>query len=396
MLNLLSDDVLINPYPHYATLREHAPVHWDAATNSWYVMRYREVYNLLSDSRLTSPSLRLRLPELSAEERMAVAPALEFFDTWMVFSDDPATLRLRKSIQRAFSPASIQALESEIASLAAAAIASLPGPGADLLAGLVRPFAMSTLAMLLGIARAEVSQVRDWSAGIMSFLDELNRSAFDRESTNSITRIINELSDYVTGTVLPRGDGLLTPVFRAMMRAGDADSKSIASTFAHVLTGGLDPIATTMGVGVIALHGSPEQRNALRAREIPYEHVVEEALRYDPPFHFASRQAAKAIGIGGTTIRPGERVALGLASANRDELEFTDAGTFNARRPQRPHLAFGRGHHYCLGSLLARREMTALLYHIETQLPTLQIVHSEVHRKPLFGAAGFQAIPIFI
>ncbi|WP_256942639.1 hypothetical protein [Bacillus sp. OV166] len=39
-----------------------------------------------------------------------------------------------------------------------------------------------------------------------------------------------------------------------------------------------------------------------------------------------------------------------MASANRDERKFTDASKFIIDRKPNPHLSFGFGIHFCLGT----------------------------------------------
>jgi cytochrome P450 len=161
-----------------------------------------------------------------------------------------------------------------------------------------------------------------------------------------------------------------------------------------LLTGSLEPLSSALGVLLVALHRHPEQRSALRKGILPYATAVEEALRYDSPFHLASRQATADITVGGRAIRRGDRVELVLASANRDERRFTEADEFDIRRKATgPHLAFGRGSHYCLGAALARQEMAALLRALDDQLPTLRIDMPRVSRRPAFGATVLATVP---
>ncbi|MFB4309498.1 cytochrome P450 [Actinomadura sp. GTD37] len=56
-------------------------------------------------------------------------------------------------------------------------------------------------------------------------------------------------------------------------------------------------------------------------------------------------------------VRAGEKVTLWWASANRDPGVFDDPDVFDVRRSPNPHLALGRGPHFCLGAGLARMEM---------------------------------------
>ena len=64
----------------------------------------------------------------------------------------------------------------------------------------------------------------------------------------------------------------------------------------------------------------------------------------------------------GVTIPKGDRVVSMLRSANRDEEVFGDPFTFDIGRTENPHVAFGGGGpHHCLGAMLARAEIRAVL-----------------------------------
>ncbi|KOG44800.1 hypothetical protein ADK38_46185, partial [Streptomyces varsoviensis] len=163
-----------------------------------------------------------------------------------------------------------------------------------------------------------------------------------------------------------------------------------------LLTGGIEPLGTGLAGTVLALHRSPGQLAAVRRGEIPHAHAVEEALRHDPPFHFAPRRASADLTVGGREIRRGQRVVLLLASANRDERQFPDGERFDARRGPVPHLAFGRGGHFCLGAVLARTQITTALRALERRLPELRLDVAAARRAPSFGKTILRPVPALI
>ena len=64
----------------------------------------------------------------------------------------------------------------------------------------------------------------------------------------------------------------------------------------------------------------------------------------------------------GVTIPKGDRVVAMLRSANRDEEVFDNPFTFDIGRTENPHVTFGGGGpHHCLGAMLARAEIRAVL-----------------------------------
>lgn len=90
--------------------------------------------------------------------------------------------------------------------------------------------------------------------------------------------------------------------------------------------------------------------------------AIEESLRHDPPVRFLMRTCTAEVSLHGEQIYPHEKVAFGLASANRDESRYDAPHEFRLDRPdQRGHLAFGGGPHVCPGAGLARLEARVAL-----------------------------------
>jgi cytochrome P450 len=87
--------------------------------------------------------------------------------------------------------------------------------------------------------------------------------------------------------------------------------------------------------------------------------AIEKLLRYESPLHVASgggRWAREPITLHDVTLEPGAPVRLLLGSANRDPAVFDDPDVLDFRRDAKPHLAFGKGVHFCLGAALGRLE----------------------------------------
>jgi cytochrome P450 len=391
---LLQESFLLDPYPLLAEMRRRDPIHWNPLTNAWYVTRYADVADLLVDPRLSSPSAEAELAAMPEGQRRIVAPVHDFFAYWMVFADPPYQSNVRGLLRQAFAPPAVEALQPRIMRIAAKAVTRFTTSGRDLMTDLAQPFALSTAAILLGIEEGEFAQVTLWSEELMAFL---NRSRLDLDQVRSTQQAIDELTDYVIGTVVPRAGGPVATVLRTGLNSGALDARAASATFAQLLTGGLEPVSNALGVALIALHGHPRQLLAVRDGEVPYSAAVEEALRFDPPFHSAPRQARTDITLGAARIRKGDSVILVLASANRDENEFADPDQFDVRRP-RPirHLAFGRGGHYCLGSFLARQEITALLRALDDLAPSLSVDVPGARRLPAFGATILRPVPAFV
>jgi cytochrome P450 len=117
--------------------------------------------------------------------------------------------------------------------------------------------------------------------------------------------------------------------------------------------------------------------------------AVEESLRLEPAAAEVDRYATVDAAIGGTAIPAGAFVAVSLAGANRDPVEFPHPDRFDPSRPNlRRQLAFATGPHVCLGMDLARLETCLAVGALLDALPDLRLDEASpppaglVFRKP--------------
>ncbi len=125
---------------------------------------------------------------------------------------------------------------------------------------------------------------------------------------------------------------------------------------------GSDTTKNALASGLQAFVANPEQIERYRDDEAVRSSAVEEVLRWASPVTFWTRSTKVDVEMDGITIPKGERVVAMLRSANRDEEVFDDPFTFDIGRAENPHVTFGGGGpHHCLGAMLARAEIRAVL-----------------------------------
>ncbi|HXL61808.1 MAG TPA: cytochrome P450, partial [Mycobacterium sp.] len=125
---------------------------------------------------------------------------------------------------------------------------------------------------------------------------------------------------------------------------------------------GSDTTKNALASGLQAFVANPAEIERYRAQEALRASAVEEVLRWSTPVAFWTRSAKVDVEMDGVSIPKGDRVVSMLRSANRDEEVFDDPFTFDIGRSDNPHVAFGGGGpHHCLGAMLARAEIRAVL-----------------------------------
>ena len=131
----------------------------------------------------------------------------------------------------------------------------------------------------------------------------------------------------------------------------------ILGTLRLLMIAGIDSVWSGIGSAIWHLATHPEDRKRLVADPGLLPTAIEEFLRAYSPVTMA-REVVKEKTLSGCPFQPGGQVLLSFPAANRDPSKFAEADRVLIDRAENPHVAFGLGRHRCLGSNLARMEMT--------------------------------------
>jgi pimeloyl-[acyl-carrier protein] synthase len=121
---------------------------------------------------------------------------------------------------------------------------------------------------------------------------------------------------------------------------------------------------------------------------------VEECLRFDSPVQFQGRVALADTECAGVSIRRGQLVLPILGAANRDPAHFPDPDRFDVSRHPNFHLAFGHGHHHCVGAELGRVEAQIAFKILLTELKTLELLPVDLRHRENFNMRCYQNLPV--
>jgi cytochrome P450 len=158
-------------------------------------------------------------------------------------------------------------------------------------------------------------------------------------------------------------------------------------------TAGHDTTKNALAGGIQALAEHPAEYEKLKRNPDLVPSAVEEIVRWTSPVNYMKRVVAEDLEFRGQKLRKGENLVLFYASANRDESVFEDPYTFRIDRDPNPHLAFGIGEHFCLGTHLARQSQRALLREMIGRIDTLEVAGDPVQIASSF-VVGLKRLPI--
>lgn len=374
-----------DPYPAYAWLREHAPVHrttLPSGVEAWLVTRYADARGALADQRLSkNPGHH---SERAAHGRGKVGIPGERsanLMTHLLNIDPPDHTRLRRLVSQAFTPRRVAAFEPRVQELAdqlvdaiAAKPAGADGGAADLIHEYAFPLPIYAICDMLGVPSEDQDDFRDW-AGMM-----IRHGGGAR---GGVGRAVKKIRAYLAGLIHRKrqdpGDDLISGLIRASDHGEQLTENEAAAMAFILLFAGFETTVNLIGNGTYALLRHPAQRARLREAAVRGDTgllatAVEELLRYDGPVELATwRFATEPLTLGGQRIGKGEPVLVVLAAADRDPAKFGRPDVLDLGRRDNQHLGYGHGIHYCLGAPLARLEGQIALGTLFRRLPDLQL-----------------------
>jgi cytochrome P450 len=386
------DSYYQDPAGFFARLRDSQPVaqawmpHYGPV---WIVTRYADVRAALTDPRLAKDVHRW---PGGARSRPSEATGVH---AHMLHSDPPEHTRLRRLVQKAFTPrrAALRPRAEGIAAGLLDELAPASGEVIDLLGRYARPLPVAVICELLGIPAAD----REWI--------RITVTAYDDRAEHE--RVERELAAYFTELIAAKragpGDDLVSALVFARDDAGadgTADGLTgteLVSTVFLLVMAGFDTTVNLIASGTLALLTHPEQTARLRQDSSLLPAAVEELLRFTSPVNHANdRFTTEDVPIGGVVIPAGEWVLPALSSADRDPAQFPDPDRLDLGRDTSGHVAFGHGVHHCLGAPLARMEAEVALGALLDRFPdvSLAVAPEELRWRPVSLMNGLESLPV--
>jgi len=346
--DIYTTDAIVDPYPHYARLRQRGPVVWLPRHRAYALPRFTECKATLRDDTTFVSEKGVALNRLT--NRLSRGTTLS--------SDGADHDQRRKLVAHRLLPRALRGIDDSVREQAARVVdIALARGHVDGVEDLARALPMAVVPDLIGWPRDQRDHLLAWGGATFDILGPMNRHAI--KSLPSSLRMLRFARRVVRDRGLIEGS-----VGHEVLLAADAGKLShddCAPLMIDYIAPSLD---TTMSAIANALHlfaEHPDQWRLLREDPSRIPNAVNEVIRYESPLRAFSRLARHDTEIGGHPIRAGARLLVIYASANRDECEWDSPETFDIRRDATRQLGFGHGAHACAGQGLARMETQAML-----------------------------------
>jgi cytochrome P450 len=341
-------ELLRNPYPTYERMRETGRI-LTTPYGATIVHRYDDVRQIHLDHDAFSMGASGR-PQMQGGGAMGDFVMAET----MLTADPPDHERLRRVVNRAFTPRSIADLEPRIRQICRDLLAPLAkGEPFDIVADFAAPLPTIVIAELLGIPAEDGQQFRLWTEAITG------TDVRGRADRGQLGEFREQLRSYLGEQVERRKVAPTDDLIGRMVVANEeqlmSDVEVIAACVLLLIAGNETTMRLITNM-TLTLARHPDQLERLWADVDLVPPAVEETLRYESPVQMLFRGAKRETEIGDVKLERGQSVLTMLAAANRDPDAFPDADTYDVGRDDNLHVAFGHGIHFCLGAPLARRE----------------------------------------
>jgi cytochrome P450 len=391
--DLLDDEIVQNPSPYYAMLRDRYPCYWNERWRGWVFSRYEDVYNALHSQKFLAdritPWYQTRLNE---DERTRYKPTYEALRSFVVFTDPPDHTRLRRIFSRAFTPKAVQTMRAITEEYVHWHLDQWgDGMMVDLNAQFAYPLPANVIARIIGAPREDLDRFQHWAEAITTLL---LAGVGDETRIDRAQDALIEFKAYLKTLYDARIDKPRDDMMSWLMEVQRTDPLLTEDDVLHsciiLLNAGHETTQTLICNTLTTLLELPQEMEFLRRNPQHMRTAIEEGLRYNGPLKGTMRLAGEDMEIHGQRIRQGDRILLLMGSANRDPSKFADPERFLPTRDPNPHLSFSHGIHFCLGAPLARMEAEIAFNEILRRFPKMEVM-TDIRWEPRILGRSIQA-----
>jgi pulcherriminic acid synthase len=341
----------IDPYPLYERLRTTLPIVYDEPTDVWLVSRHADVKAALTHPDASSNNYTWQIGPLLGHT--------------IVSMDGCEHAQHRALLAPSFRSKALEVLEASINAVTADLLARMQGrTQVDLIAYFTAALPVRVMAHALGLPAEtckEVEQLKAWCAIGFAYMGNYRQDpALLTGGLSNRDSFYDFLQPHIDARRAEPKDDLISHLLAARIDDQPLSETFVRSYCAILMTAGSETSHGALANLLVNLLNEPGVKEAVMADPDLMDNALAETLRRNPPLQLVLREARAALKLPSGTIPAGATLACLIGSANRDPNHFSDPDVFDLWRTHQAtsHFAFGAGRHFCLGSMLARMEIT--------------------------------------
>ncbi|MBX9920269.1 MAG: cytochrome P450 [Mycolicibacterium frederiksbergense] len=370
-------------------MRDEAPLYHNEKYNFYALSRYDDVAPALPDWQTYRSGQGTTADILFSG--IEVPPGI------LLFEDPPLHDLHRKLLSRVFTPRRMMAVEDLVREFCSRALDPIVGSDRfDFVVDLGAIMPMRTIGYLLGIPEEEQQRIRDRNDTAITVAPNRDGDISPTIFQDAVAMFV----EYIEWRATHPSDDLMTDLLNAEIEEADGNRRKlergeVLAYTAMIAGAGNETTARLIGAMGQLLAEHPDQRHELVADPSLIPAAVEETLRFEPPSPVQARYVARDVEHHGHTVTEGSYMLLINASADRDPARHPDPDRFDIHR-KAPHLGFGQGIHFCLGSALARLEARVAFEEVLTRWTDWDVDYDNARRAHTSSVRGWAQLPVRI
>jgi pimeloyl-[acyl-carrier protein] synthase len=394
MINQSTDrstfNITKNPYSFYEEIRSIDRVYKGSFFKypGWYVTGYQEALTILKDNRFQT---RIPLPETTKKYETLK----DIQNQMMLFKNPPDHARLRMLVSHQFTSTSIDKYRPFIEKIAVNLLNNLKNKQKiDVISDFAFPFASLVIAKIIGIPDDDKSIFREWALSLIQSIDHTRTIRSMVDGNNTTLEMLSFFKDLIQKRRQSPQDDLVSELLHQEKDRKLTEEELLATSVLLVIAGH-ETTVNLISNSLYCFLTNPKEYHKLLKNPSLIETAIEECLRYESPTQMIARVASEDVELNKVQIKKGDHVYVLIGAANRDSKQFSNADVFDITRNPNPHLAFGSGIHFCLGSTLARLEAQIAIETLLQNTINIQLATNEVEWRELVGFRAMKEMYIY-
>ena len=252
---------------------------------------------------------------------------------------------------------------------------------------------LQAIAEILGVPMSDRKKLFDWTNAMVGSTDP-EYVVDETDVANAQVEMFTYANDLAVEKRAKPTDDIVTAILNAEVDGERLDELEFDLFFMLLTVAGNETTRNAISHGMLAFFENPDQWKRLRNDRSLMSTAVDEVVRWASPVIYFRRSITQDTELRGQKMKEGDKITIWYPSANRDEDVFRDPFTFDVGRTPNDHLGFGgRGPHFCLGSNLAKMEMSAIYNELLDRMPDLAYAGEPDRLRSNF-INGIKRIPV--
>jgi cholest-4-en-3-one 26-monooxygenase len=369
----------------------------------WNLTKYADVIAVSRDPGLWSSEkgiTQFAMETMTAEDQM-----MSIDGKMLITIDPPKHVRLRRLVNKGFTPRAVGAMEEHIREIVAEILDDIAAKGeCDFVLDVAALLPLAVICRMMGVEKKDWNLIFQLTNKVLGGGDPEYQTdlPIDQRGTAGAARgtiisgfagMLQFWSALLADRRKLRRDDLVSLLADADIEGEALSDEDILWFSILLIVAGNETTRNAISGGLLALCQHPDERARLQADTSLIDSAVEEILRWTSPVTHMARVATADTEMRGQQIKSGERVVMWYASVNRDEDVFPEADRFDITRTPNEHLAFGIGEHFCLGAGFARLELKVIFQELFRRFPDIELAGEPERLRSTF-IGGIKHLPV--